>query len=60
MISSKYRFFCEMEFPQDPAIWEQFARYFRIHADLLRSGPTKQQRIWAGSCGCGRIFEERG
>ena len=24
--------------PQDPAIWEQFARYFRIHADFLRSG----------------------
>ena len=26
------------KFPQDPAIWEQFARYFRIHADFLRSG----------------------
>jgi SOS-response transcriptional repressor LexA len=26
------------ELPQDPAIWEQFARYFRIHADFLRSG----------------------
>jgi SOS-response transcriptional repressor LexA len=26
------------EFPQDPAIWETFARYFRIHADFLRSG----------------------
>jgi SOS-response transcriptional repressor LexA len=24
--------------PQDSAIWEQFARYFRIHADFLRSG----------------------
>ena len=24
--------------PQDPAIWETFARYFRIHADFLRSG----------------------
>ena len=23
---------------QDPAIWETFARYFRIHADFLRSG----------------------
>jgi len=26
------------EIPQDPAIWETFARYFRIHADFLRSG----------------------
>ena len=26
------------ELPQDPAIWEHFARYFRIHADFLRSG----------------------
>lgn len=26
------------ELPQDPAVWEQFARYFRIHADFLRSG----------------------
>ncbi len=26
------------ELPQDPAIWEQFTRYFRIHADFLRSG----------------------
>ncbi len=26
------------DLPQDPAIWEQFARYFRIHADFLRSG----------------------
>jgi SOS-response transcriptional repressor LexA len=26
------------ELPQDPAIWELFARYFRIHADFLRSG----------------------
>ena len=26
------------ELPQDPAIWEQFARYFRIRADFLRSG----------------------
>jgi SOS-response transcriptional repressor LexA len=26
------------EVPSDPAIWEQFARYFRIHADFLRSG----------------------
>lgn len=26
------------ELPQDPGIWEQFARYFRIHADFLRSG----------------------
>ncbi|MDN5943177.1 MAG: hypothetical protein L0H94_14965 [Nitrospira sp.] len=24
--------------PQDPAIWETCARYFRIHADFLRSG----------------------
>ncbi len=24
--------------PQDPAIWGQFARYFRIHADFLRTG----------------------
>jgi hypothetical protein len=24
--------------PHDPAIWEQFARYYRIHADFLRSG----------------------
>jgi SOS-response transcriptional repressor LexA len=26
------------DLPQDPAIWELFARYFRIHADFLRSG----------------------
>ena len=26
------------QLPQDPAIWEKFARYFRIHADFLRSG----------------------
>lgn len=26
------------ELPPDPEIWEQFARYFRIHADFLRSG----------------------
>jgi SOS-response transcriptional repressor LexA len=26
------------ELPEDSAIWEQFARYFRIHADFLRSG----------------------
>lgn len=24
--------------PQDPAIWETFARHFRIHVDFLRSG----------------------
>jgi hypothetical protein len=24
--------------PQDPAIWETFARCFQIHADFLRSG----------------------
>jgi len=26
------------ELPQDPAVWETFARYFRMHADFLRSG----------------------
>jgi SOS-response transcriptional repressor LexA len=26
------------ELPQDPAVWETFARYFRIHADFLRHG----------------------
>lgn len=26
------------DLPQDPAIWKQFAQYFRIHADFLRSG----------------------
>ena len=26
------------DLPQDPAIWEQFARYFRMDADFLRSG----------------------
>jgi SOS-response transcriptional repressor LexA len=26
------------ELPPEPAIWETFARYFRIHADFLRSG----------------------
>jgi hypothetical protein len=26
------------ELPEDPAIWERFARYFHIHADFLRSG----------------------
>lgn len=25
-------------FPQDPVIWETFAKHFRIHADVLRSG----------------------
>ncbi len=28
----------EDELPHDPAIWETFAQYFRIHADFLRSG----------------------
>ena len=26
------------ELPQDPTIWEHFARYFRTHADFLRTG----------------------
>ena len=26
------------ELPQDPAIWEHFARYFRMDADFLRTG----------------------
>lgn len=26
------------QLPEDPAIWEKFARYFRIHADFLRTG----------------------
>jgi SOS-response transcriptional repressor LexA len=26
------------DLPQDPAIWEKFARHFRIHADFLQSG----------------------
>lgn len=26
------------ELPQEPALWEQFAQYFHIHPDLLRSG----------------------
>jgi len=26
------------ELPSDPALWETFARYFRIHPDFLRSG----------------------
>jgi transcriptional regulator with XRE-family HTH domain len=26
------------DLPQEPAIWEHFARYFRIHADFLRFG----------------------
>ena len=26
------------ELPQDPAIWEYFARYFRMDADFLRTG----------------------
>ena len=26
------------EFPHEPAIWEQFARYFHMDADFLRSG----------------------
>lgn len=26
------------ELPQEPALWEQFAQYFRIHVDFLRSG----------------------
>ena len=33
------------EFPQDPAIWEKFARYFRIHVDFLQyGGPPMWQR----------------
>ena len=35
------------EVPQDPAIWETFARYFRIHADFLRSGgPPHSERLF--------------
>src|SRR3954469_16175780 len=35
------------ELPQDSAIWEQFARYFRIHADFLRSGgPPHRERLF--------------
>ena len=30
--------------PQDPSIWEKFARYFRIHVDFLRSGGPNTQR----------------
>lgn len=26
------------QLPEDPAMWEKFARYFRIHADFLRTG----------------------
>jgi hypothetical protein len=26
------------DLPEDPAIWEQFAQYFRVHADFLQSG----------------------
>jgi transcriptional regulator with XRE-family HTH domain len=32
------------EIPEDPAIWETFARYFRIHADFLRSVVHHTQR----------------
>ena len=33
--------------PQDPAIWEHFARYFRIHADFLRSsGPPYSEGLF--------------
>lgn len=35
------------ELPQDPAIWEQFARHFRIHADSLQSGgPPYSARLF--------------
>jgi len=35
------------EFPQDPAIWEQLARYFRIHADFLRyGGPLESEGLF--------------
>lgn len=28
--------------PRDPAIWEQFARYFRMDADFLRNGELRR------------------
>lgn len=35
------------ELPQDQAIWEQFARHFRIHADLLRfDGPPHAEGLF--------------
>jgi SOS-response transcriptional repressor LexA len=30
--------------PQDPAIWEKFARYFRMDIDFLRTGESAQSR----------------
>jgi SOS-response transcriptional repressor LexA len=33
--------------PRDPQIWERFARYFRIHADFLRSGgPSESEGLF--------------
>ena len=35
------------ELPQDQAIWKQFARHFRIHADLLRfDGPPHAEGLF--------------
>lgn len=35
------------ELPQDLSIWERFARYFRIHADFLRSsGPPHSEGLF--------------
>ena len=33
--------------PHDPVIWEQFARYFRIHGDFLRhGGPLESEGLF--------------
>jgi SOS-response transcriptional repressor LexA len=35
------------ELPHDPAIWEQFARNFRIHSDFLRyGGPLESEGLF--------------
>ena len=35
------------ELPHDPAIWEQFAQYFRIHGDFLRyGGPFESEGLF--------------
>lgn len=37
--------------PEDPAIWEKFARYFRMNVDVLRTGESAQLTTTHGLTG---------
>ncbi len=41
--------------PKDPDIWEQFARYFRMDVDFLRTGERRAQERWLNSQGAPSI-----